>query len=486
MSSLGSILGIARNAIAAHQAALRTASHNLANAETPGFSRQRTELAAQTPQRFSYGSVGSGTVITNVIRMRSSVLDDAYRSDVGSREAWLSRREVLSELESIFAEPSDRGLTHSLDQFWSSWSDLSNNPSSRAAQSVVRLRGVQVAAVLNDHGNRIATLGMSVRSRLSETVAEINTLAGQVAEMNRQIMAAEVGGQQAPDLNDARDRLADRLAEIAGARSVIQANGTLGVYIQSTMLVDAVNARPLEVRGGTIVTLGLKNDPDPLVGLGGPLAAMIDLINVDLPAATARVDGFARALVNGVNEYHRSGWTAAGDALGGSNWNPLSGPTGSMVDFFDPAGTTGIGIRLSAAVAADASVIAPGDVQNAPGNNSVALAIGALRDDNGMAALQLRLGANFATQIGFASGESYVDHHAQTISDLGLSVADAGQQHAIHEALAHQADTRRASISGVSIDEELTLLMRHQQAYAAATKIVQAADEMAQAILAMV
>ena len=88
--------------------------------------------------------------------------------------------------------------------------------------------------------------------------------------------------------------------------------------------------------------------------------------------------------------------------------------------------------------------------------------------------------------IGFATGESYMDHHAQTISDLGISVADASHQHDVYQALTQQADARRTSVAGVSIDEELTLLMRHQQAYAAATKLVQAADEMAAAILAMV
>jgi flagellar hook-associated protein 1 FlgK len=157
-----------------------------------------------------------------------------------------------------------------------------------------------------------------------------------------------------------------------------------------------------------------------------------------------------------------------------------------MVDFFDPARTTAVGIRLSSAVTADPSVIAAGDVQNAPGNNAVAMAIGALRDDAGVAALALRMGASYATLIGFGTGESFVDYHAQTVADIGSGVSHARHQVTVFETLVDHADAQRTSVSGVSIDEELTLLMRHQQAYAAATKLVQTADEMVAAILAMV
>lgn len=486
MSTFGSILSIARTAIAAHQTAMQTVSHNLANAETEGFSRQRAELTARWPQAFQYGNVGTGATVSNVVRLRSEFLDNTYRREVGTRESWLLRHDILAEAEQVLAEPSDNGLSTTLDQFWNAWSDLANSPASAAAQSVVRMRGVQVASSLNAYSTRLADLSTRTRARLSETVGEINVLAGQLADLNRQITASEVSGLQAPDLRDARDRIADRLSQVAGARVEMQKNGSMAVYLRSSMLVDASNARTLEVRGGTTVSLGMLGDPDPLTGVAGPLQAMVDVINTDLPALTTRLDNFTRALVNGVNEYHRSGWTAAGDALGGSNWNPVNGPTGSMVDFFDPAWTSASGIRLSAAVTANSAVIAAGDAQNAAGNNNVAIALAALRDDNGMAALQTRLGANFATVIGFATGESYMDHHAQTISDLGISVADASHQHDVYQALTQQADARRTSVAGVSIDEELTLLMRHQQAYAAATKLVQAADEMAAAILAMV
>lgn len=485
--SIGSILSIARGAISAHQVALQTVSQNIANAEVEGYSRQRAEMITSYPQRFPNYTVGTGVSVRGVVRMRDELLDASYRREVGNRESYSVRRDLLGEVEGLLGEPSETGLANTLDQFWNSWSDLANNPGSAIAQSAVRQRGQQVAYTLNTYSQRIDDLTVRTRGHLSDVAGQVNTMAKQVAEINKQLTAAEVSGQQTPDLRDARDRIADQLAQLVGARVEIQANGTMGVYLGGLMLVDANNARQLEVRSTTTTTnLAMVGDVEPIQIVGGQAGQMIGFINTDVPAMQSRLNNFARGLVNGVNEYHASGWTAAGDALGNANWNPLNGPTGSRVNFFDSNFTTAGTIRLSSEVTASALVIASGDVQNAPGNNTLATAIGALRDDNGMAALQTRMGANFATQIGFASSESYSDHYTTTVTQLGVDTADAQSQFDVYDALSTQADNRRASVSGVSIDEELTLMLRHQQAYTAASRLVKVADEMAQSILNMV
>jgi flagellar hook-associated protein 1 FlgK len=486
VSTFGSILSIARGAIAAHQAAIPTVSHNIANADTEGYSRQRAELVPGAPQKLPFYNIGTGVTVQNVVRMRDQLLDTTYRREAGNTEAWTLRHGALAEIEGILGEPSDTGLAHTLDQFWNAWSDLSNNPGNATAQNVVRQRGSQVAYTLNTFSTQLADLGNRTRVRIADTVGQVNALAQQIATLNGQITSAEVIGQQAPDLRDQRDMVSDELAKLTGARTIVQANGTYGVYLGTMMLVDANNARTLEARGGNTITFGLLGDPDPIQGVGGPLAALAEVVNTDLPRVQGRLDEIARAVVNGVNEYHMSGWTPAGDALGGANWIPLNGPTGSRVAFFDTAFTTAGTIRLSAAVVADATVIASGDAQNAPGNNALALAISALRSDTGVDALRTRMGANFATQVGLATGTSYMDHYAQTVTDVGVNTADAENQSIVYGSLTRQAETRRASVADVSIDEELTLLMRHQQAYAAAAKLVSAADEMASTILSMV
>jgi flagellar hook-associated protein 1 FlgK len=313
-----------------------------------------------------------------------------------------------------------------------------------------------------------------------QTVNDVNALTSQVALLNGQITASESSGNQAPDLRDARDNIADQLSRLGISRSEMQKDGSLNLYIGGVAVVSGSVSTKLEVRAGASMAIGVVGGTEPLIGVSGALASMIDFINVDASAAQGRLDELAKGIVNGVNEYHASGWTAAGDALGNANWVPASGPTGSRVNFFDAASLTAGTIKLSAEVQADSSVIAAGDVQNATGNSSIALAVGALRDDTGMDALRIRMGANFASAIGFPSGTSYAEQYQETVSDVGINVADAAQQKAVYETLAQQADHRRMSVSGVSIDEELTHMMQYQQAYSAAAKVISTVDQMMQ------
>jgi flagellar hook-associated protein 1 len=487
VSTFGSILSIARTAIAAHQAAVTVVSQNIANAETEGYTRQRAELVPSLPQRLEFGSIGTGVQVQNVVRMRNTLLDAGYRREAASAESFGLRRDVLSQVEAIFGEPSDQALAGALDAFWSSWSDLANSPGSPGAQAVVRQRGIEVASTLNRFANRLTQLEANTRTQLSTSVVEVNRLAEQLADLNSQITAAEVGGREAPDLRDMRDRIADQLAKLTGARLMPQSNGTLAFVIGGTSIVDGANARLLEIRGGSPPTLGVVGASDPLRQVDGTVGAALTLLTSDIPDVRSRLDTFARGFVNGVNYLHQSGWTAAGDALGGANWDPLTPPTGSRVNFFDPAQTTAGTIVISAEVAANASVIASGSTQNAPGDNTLALAMGALRDGAGIATLQNAMGAAaFAAQVGLTNGGTFNDSFRDTVTSVGMGVRAAENSAEVFSALADQAETRRSSVSGVSMDEELTLLIRHQQAYQAASRLVRTADELAQSLLEMV
>jgi flagellar hook-associated protein 1 FlgK len=234
------------------------------------------------------------------------------------------------------------------------------------------------------------------------------------------------------------------------------------------------------------VALGRVGDADPLPQADGTLGAIVTVLNSDLPDIRSKLDALAKGLVNAVNYLHTSGWTAAGDALGNANWNVATPPTGSRVNFFDPARTTAASISISAEVSANAGVIASGTTQNAPGDNSLALALGALRSSSGIAALQTSMGAaTFAAQVGLPGTSTFGDSFRSTVANLGTQASSAERSASVYETLAGQAETRRSSVSGVSIDEELTLLMRHQQAFQAASRLVTTADEMAQTLLQM-
>jgi flagellar hook-associated protein 1 len=265
-----------------------------------------------------------------------------------------------------------------------------------------------------------------------------------------------------------------------------QANGTLSFLIGGVSIVDGTNVRKVEVRPGSPASIGLVGATDPLPPTDGTLGATLTLLNADIPDTRTKLDSLAKGIVNSVNYLHTSGWTAAGDALGNANWNVATPPTGSRVNFFDPSRTTAASMSISGEVLANAGVIASGTTQNAPGDNTLALALGSLRDASGVAALQTSMGAaTFASQVGLPTGSTFGDSFRNTVTNVGMQVSAAENSATVYDTLASQAETRRQSMSGVSVDEELTLLMRHQQAFQAASRLVKTADEMMQTLLAM-
>ena len=242
------LLSIARTALLTHQSALQTISQNIANAETPGYSRQEAVLAANTPVRMPYGNVGTGVNIATIVRKRDLLLDDSYRSAstlAGSAEM---RRDLMSQVEGVFGEPSDAGMASALDAFWGSWSDLSASPSSLSARAVVQQRGRQVAQLFNEYDTKLTQQRNATIERLQNTVSTINVIAAQVAELNTQIVTSESNGNANNDLRDLRDIKLDELAKIAGTRVVPQANGGISVLIGNSTLVQGDTMRPLTLQ----------------------------------------------------------------------------------------------------------------------------------------------------------------------------------------------------------------------------------------------
>lgn len=477
------LFGISRSALLTHQQVLQTVAHNIANADTPGYSRQESVLSANQPTRMSYGMVGTGVHVQAIVRKRDILLDDGFRSASGqSGEAEL-RHGTLSAIEDIFGEPSDVGLTNALDEYWNSWSDLASTPSSQAARAVVQQRGTQVAGLLNSYDGGLNQERGYALDRMSSMIGDINQVAAQVADLNGRISQTVSGGGNAGDLSDERDRLLDRLSTMTGARSIPQNNSSITVIIGNSTLVDGSTSRALSIDlvtpipAPTVPTpdipvrVRLGNSVDALSPLGGQLKAMADVVNKDIPEIRSRLNTLASSLVTSVNAAHTQGYVFTGTTLPGT----------AAGNFFDPGTVTtpvsAATIKLSTAVASDINAIAASNDPIAPLNNSVANAVVALRND--------------ATTVNYTYGStsetgSFLNFFRSTATRLGLAVNSASDDTTVSNLLVEQADIRRQSVSGVNTDEELIQMLRVQQAYTAATKLIKTADEMLQTLLSLV
>jgi flagellar hook-associated protein 1 FlgK len=457
MASIGTVVATAATGLRVQQAALNVVAHNVANAATEGYSRQRAVLSTNPALHAAEGAYGTGARLVDVVSIRDALLDASFWTATGGAAQHQARSRVLARIEAVFGEPSEKALSGSLDRFLSAWSDLASNPGSPVARSVVRQRGQELADKLNNLAASVDQVRQDVEARLAQGMDRVNTLAADIARLNREIVSVEAGGIMSGDLRDARARAVDELASFLPVRVTERANGGIGVETAGFHFVDGAYHTPLELAGEADGTVGIRipGRAGFVSEQGGSLGGLLQVLNTDVPALTRSLDELAHALVTEVNAIHGAGTNPAGD-------------TG--VDFFDAAFTKASSLRLSSPVAQSARAIASGtgaaDGSHRAGANDVALALAALRDST--------LGT-----LGATPGE----HLRGLVSSLGLAVRSSTDAAEVNRILAEQADLRRQSVSGVSVDEELVLLIQHQSAYQAAARVVSAADEMLQSLL---
>jgi flagellar hook-associated protein 1 len=291
----------------------------------------------------------------------------------------------------------------------------------------------------------MASLNDVIESRLDRTVGEVNELIRQVADLNRQISGAEVGGREAPDLRDQRDNVLDKLSELAAIKVSPRADGTLAVHLGTATLVDGAVSSPITLGADRVPRAGSLTLHEP----GGLMGALVDLTQNELPQLRQQLDSFARRFIEEVNALHTAG-------------------TGG-VHIFDPTRLAAGTIAVSSDIDDPSNIAA---VAGAPGDNTVALQLAGLRD----------------LRITFAGGgeTTFGGRFNSIVTGIGLQTEAAARSESVYRTLASSAEIRRSSVTGVSTDEEMMNLMRHQQAYQAATRLVQTADEMMQTILNMV
>jgi flagellar hook-associated protein 1 FlgK len=361
----------------------------------------------------------------------------------------------LEQIEAVVNEPSEFGVAAALDGLFNAFSELANDPSSTVHRGLVLQSANRFVQQVQSLDSGIAQASSDALALMRVTVDEVNRLSSQIGTLNQQLQAAGGAARAAPDLADQRDLAIDRLSELAGVRVVDRSDGTLGVIVGDTLLVDGANVRQLEVRslvsGGVGVGVQGGGDIDPK---SGRLRGLTEIVNAEIPGLRAQLDSFVAAVVTEVNAIHQVGFTA-------------SGVTGT--DFFDPTGLTGQTLSLTAAIQASGDAIAAGATA-AAGDGDVALQLAALR----------------SSPVGSLGSRSLGEFYAGTVSSFGVAVQDAIQTSSAHQTLVSRAQAQRSSANGVSVDEEMIWLIAQQQAFAAAVRLVTVADEMVEDLLRMV
>ncbi|NLY49555.1 MAG: flagellar hook-associated protein FlgK, partial [Firmicutes bacterium] len=219
--------------------ALETTGHNIANANTKGYSRQEAILAATTPfsrPGMGAGQVGTGVEVQRLRRVRESFLDAQFRNETKALGRWEVRRDTIEKIEAILHEPTDQGLSKLIERFFSAWDELAHYPEGEAARSAVRQQGVTLVDAFNHLAAQLNDLSADLSASIEVQVNQVNSLARQIRDLNTQIVKAESGNMAANDLRDRRDLLLDELAKLVpvqveedrfGAVSIVVGDHTL-------------------------------------------------------------------------------------------------------------------------------------------------------------------------------------------------------------------------------------------------------------------
>jgi len=464
LAGLFSILNTAQRGLTAQQKALETTGHNVANANTPGFSRQRTVLettpALPVPSMNrpgGAGQVGTGVEVAEIVRVRDSFLDAQIQREAGALGEWQEQQKLLERIEVIFMEPSESGLNNLLTQFWNGWQELSKNAESSPVRTALKETAESLAEAFRHSAQQLDQLEDDLNSSLKGLVDEVNSLAEQISDLNNQIKVITLNGDNPNDLLDRRDLLLDELAKLTDF-SAEKTDGTVDLKIGDQYLVDDALPGGYQTWSADSSTGEIKwSDGSPVNVESGTIKG-IDEAQGIAQDYHQQIDILARSLINRINEQHQNGYDL--------NGNP-------GLEFF--SGTEAADFALAVT---DVSTIAAASFGGGAGDGSNALAIAQLKnqrwdlnDDE----------TEDETELVESTGPgevSFDDFYKNLIARLGVQGHEAGRMVENQSVLLNQLENRRTSVSGVSIDEEMTQMLQFQRAYQASAKMITAVDEL--------
>lgn len=463
--SILSTLSIGAQALKAQQLAIQTTGHNLANVATPGFSRQRVNLASAYPSFEGGVFLGQGVDVTSVARLVDRFAEAELLSlhgGVGYSEA---ESRALSSLQEIF--PLTGGVNGALSAFFGALSDLANNPAGLTERVSVIGKARALGENLALTRQTLTSLQQNLDDDIASAVERVNLLTRQIAGLNGQISFTEVGGESANDFRDQRQTLLQELVSHTGATVREDGTGQVNVTVGGLLLVGGVRFASLS--SDSVNGAGLHDvtyhSPDGTAFIAtalfpaGKIGSVLNVRDNQVQGFIDRLDQFAKSLVDEANAQHALGFDLNGNT-GGNLFNPIAALAGA-------AGN----VQVDTSLAADPRLIAAAAALSAlPGDNRNALALVGLR----------------STTIPALGGLTLEDHFLALLGDVGSQVESAQAQFDFQQAVLTQTQARRESTSGVNIDEEMIKLIQFQRAFESSSMLIRSADEMYQTLIEMV
>lgn len=469
MKSATSLLNIGNSGLTAARKQLTTASHNIANANTEGFSRQRASQQATKPVAYGDIVLGTGVQIDGVGRIHDRYLEKRLGSSLAEHAFFKERGAILTQVETIFNEINVKGFNDSLAEFFNSFRELSKHPDNNAIRNVVRENARALVHKFQDTREMLNELHDQLDKKIKGSLEEVNSLLHQIARLNTKVVSLENRGGETGDLRDQRDLKIRELAEFfdlsiyqdeSGQYTVNAVDlGSLvaGSHVNELGAQKSSNENPYKHGGAEAY---FKERPLYVISQkfsGGKLGAMFKARDGEIRSMQKHIDDLAFFLMRSVNSIHRQGVANKPDGKKG-------------IDFFQPVGKSyeaASEMGLSREIREDVRNIVTALEPNSPGDNRIALEMA-------------RLGHRKILDGGSSTFETF---YLKEISRVGSLLKQTQVSEEYSQGILAQNKALRESVSGVSIDEEVADMIRFQHAFDASARVMSVADEMFQTVL---
>lgn len=440
MGGLSAALSIAAGALSVQEAAIETTDNNIANAQTPGYSREIVSLTEAAPTQTGNVSIGNGVEITGVQSVRDSLLNLRIQQQTSEQSSASAQQNVLSSVQTLFPNTGS-SIGTEFSSFFTSLSALSSDPSSAADRQTVLSNASNLVDAFHSVANGLASAQTSLNPQVSGDVTEINQLSQQIAALNPQISALKAQGQDGGTAEDQQSQLELQLSQLtnisvtstAEGDTVSTGNGTpLVVGSQSYALSTTTNSSGMTAvldSNGQDITSSISSGD-----MGGAILAR----DTTIPGIAAQVDTLASQFANAFNTAQSSGYDQNGN------------PGGAL--FTVPSATTGAAAAISLSTTNPSAIAASSDGSSGSSGNVANLT-----------AVQ---------NTALASGENPTNVYADIVDQVGNAVSSASTESSAISLSLTQLTNQQSSVSGVSTDEESSNLIRYQQAYEAAAEVV--------------
>jgi len=589
-SGVGMVLSIAKDALAAQQYGINVTGHNIANVNTPGYSRQSPLLEAKKPELFGGVLLGRGVDTTQVLRASDQVIENRLMQQKSDMFSFKEMEDYMQIFEGLFNENSESSLSGLMGDFWNLWHDIANNPSGAPERIALYEHSVLLSEQFNDLDGDLSQLNTDLTNALRGGIEKVNEITANIARLNNEIAGLEIDGM-ANDLRDQRNTLASELAEYIDTKIFEQSNGSFTIVsAKGCVLVNQNESYDLEMNGAAVEWHGSGSATVDITNhiTNGKLGGWLTMRDEIVAKYQGDLNALAEEFIWTLNQQHSQGvglelfqpsssvtgtYTSATDLgdldygnaadgyvdyggtfnlwIGDTNGENLQQVTIDLDYVPNPIDENSTLTELAASINNQIAAAVPTGVTASVSNGALVLTADATHtfgfsDDtsNILAALGINtffagttagamgvndvIGSNkdhiAAAQIdalgNYASGDNtnalamtdlqfasksigiwtcdrlsgntegtatatIEDYYHAMVGSIGIQAASISGSRAFNETMVKELTAMRESISGVSLDEEMTELIKFQHAFAAAAKLITVADEMLDTLISI-